>query len=775
MENRLQRYHEKRNFLRTNEPVGLPFNNTKKEDFQFVIQFHQSKRAHYDLRLKWRGVLLSWAIMKEPSFFTDDKRLAIRVEDHPSEYADFEGTIPPGEYGAGTVTIWDRGTYQVKKMDQSLKNGMIKLYLMGQKLKGKWVLLQLKKEEKNWLFIKEKDEYGKEKKTKTFQNQKTIKKTVVTTSKNPFSHADVQLAKLTAQLPEKNYIYEIKYDGYRTIAYLENDQVRLQSRNHRSFNELFSSIISDLKDLAKGRSMVLDGEMVVLDSQGRSDFQLLQHYLKEKKGPLTYVIFDLLAIDGKDLRPLSLLERKKKLATLMEKSGSGLLYSRHIDHHLQKLIAAGKKMNLEGIVAKRMDSPYRGIRNDDWLKLKFRKKELFFIGGYVGSVSSEDTFRSLLVGSYEEKKLIYRGKVGSGIKKDLMRQMLTLFSSIRQKSSPFATTIPSESKIVYLRPEYVIEVEYTELTEKRLLRHASFIRILKKENSSDENREITLTHPERLVFLKPKLMKKDLSEYYTMVADRLLFYARNHLLSVVRCPENVTQPCYLKKHPDLKKPMNHTYLSDGKRYFYLNDLFDLLQEVQNGTVEFHLWGSEIATIDEPSWLIFDLDPDEQIQLSQLRQGVRDLKKILDRLSFRSFLKTSGGKGYHIVVPLASKISWEIGKQFAQSVAIYMEQRWPEKYTSKMQKKLRKGKIFIDWMRNGKGATCIAPYSLRIKENAPVSMPIFWKELDRIAPDGIQVKDAMQRIKMRDPWWNFFKVENKLKEKDYKILSKKYDF
>lgn len=771
MNESLNEYNKKRNFLRTNEPKGT-CKRKNKIQHQFVVQYHEARKKHYDFRLEWEGVLLSWAIIKGPSYCVDDKRLAVQVEDHPLDYANFEGSIPKGEYGGGWVMIFDYGTYQVDDMKQSLQDGLIQFILHGKRLKGKWRLVRLKDKEKNWLFIKEKDKYclqssGIETYKTSVVSHRSMEQ-IKNEKKNPFHHVHVKLAKSVKQLPKKDYIYEIKHDGYRTVAYIENGNVELKSRNQLSFNEVFSSILPSLKILAKKKSMILDGEMVILDEQGRSNFSMLQEYVHGNHSKqLVYIVFDLLALDGNDLRKQDLLVRKKKLKELMKDSPQNLLYSQHIQNHLDDFIKLAQKINVEGIVAKRIHSSYNGLRNEDWLKLKFRHQDVFMVGGY-----KEDRMKkiqSLLLGVQGNKTLSYVGKVGTGIQKKDSEELQAQFLRLIQKQNPFVNFQDKKTKYRFIKPKIAVVIEYAEWSKNHQLRQASYkgIQIAQSfQNVQEEQKEfhlIQLTNPNRVIFSKLNITKQDVFQYYQIMAKKMLPYLINRCVSIVYCHQDIAKKCFFRRHPQGKKNQQSSVTINGKEYVYIKNEEDILQAIQDGAIEFHLWGSQIEKIDHPNWMVFDLDPDEKVQIKQIRQGVRDLKKILSQLSLKAYLKTSGGKGYHLVVPFTDCSSWDEFKDFAKKIAQYMEQKWPNRYTSNSSKKNRKNKIFIDWLRNTKGATSVAPYSLRIRENASVSMPIAWKDLDKIKPDEINLYEALKRMKTTSPWKNFFHTQNHFKK------------
>lgn len=811
----LNEYNEKRNFERTLEPEG------KKEDseegLKFVIQHHMARRDHYDLRLEWNGVLLSWAVPKGPSYDTRDKRLAVHVEDHPLEYRNFEGTIPKGEYGGGVVMLWDEGLWEpYGNVEESLREGMLKFVLKGRRLKGKWALVRLKAKEgdtkDNWLFLKEKDEYiktddGISQYTTSVRTGRSMLEIETGQdekfTRNPFTTADVQLAKLVKTVPEgEDWLYEMKYDGYRIVAFVEGNSVRLMTRNSNDYTKRFNDIASSLIDWAAGRAMVLDGEAVITDESGKTDFQALQNYLKNHKAKsLTYIVFDLLALDGVDLRGLSLIERKEMLESLMKNAPENLYYSRYVRGNGKGSFAAVCEASMEGIVGKKADSVYSGTRNGDWIKLKCDKRQEFVIGGYTLTDKKAYGVSSLLLGVYEGEELVYTGRAGTGISESDMKVLEEKFMNLKIDDTPFklAPKARKDEILTWLKPELVAEIKFAEWTEENLLRHASFKGLRSDKNPKDIKREkadedtqmqfqspvtevektmeadsnslmiegIKITNPDKIIFEDTEITKADVVRYYQLVSERMLPFVRQRILSIVRCPKGVSHTCFYKKHPGpgskgiITIPIS-TGSGETEDYFYIENQSGLISEVQMGTLEFHTWGSRVDELEKPDVMVFDLDPDEGMELSRVRQGVEDIRSILTELSLNSYLKTSGGKGYHVVVPLKPSVNWDVFHDFARGVAEVMEKKWPERYTSNVRKSKRTGKIFIDWIRNGRGATSIAPYSLRARKGGRVSMPIAWHELDTVEPDGISMVDALKRISEDDPWKDFYQNDQMLK-------------
>jgi len=850
----LKEYNKKRDFSKTSEPKGnerlvksakqnlddsKKTNRSKanKKDKRklFVIQYHLARREHYDVRFELNGVLISFAVPKGPSFNIKDKRLAVKVEDHPMEYANFEGVIPKGEYGGGIVMLWDKGEYNaLEDFKTGLKKGTLKFEVFAERIKGKWTLIKLKNglNGDNWLLIKEKDEYAKttsgiSKFTKSIKSGLTSKqienKESVKLVKNPFNKVEPKLAKLVTSFPnDKDYIYEIKFDGYRIITFIENGRVTLKTRNNVDFTHKFPEIVKSLEDFSNKKSMVLDGEMIVQDEQGLSNFGMLQSYLKNKdKYSIIYMVFDLISYEGKDLRNLQLLQRKDKLEKLFEYAPLNIQYSEHINNYGQEMFENACNIGLEGVIAKKKNSVYNGKRDDDWLKIKCYRRQEFVIGGYVISSKKEHGISALLLGVYENNNLIYMGKTGTGINSENAKELKEKFKNLIVENSPFKNLGKSKEQVVFFKPKLIAEVQFAEVTKDGNLRQASFkglredkkakevvledgnifkntnskyitektkanlkeienknikqtknkknkiyVRKIKKSESDIEVKvsNITITSPDKIVFKKDKIRKIDIINYYEKVSKRMLKYVSNRLLSVVRCHEGLD--CFYKKHPNFKseylKIKKIKKENKSEDYFYINSKEGIILEAQLGTIEFHIWGSKVDNINKPDLMVFDLDPDEKLDIEKVREGVKDLKSILNQLKLKSFLKTSGGKGYHVVVPFNCKVGFEKFKAFSEKIASIMVEKWPMKYTMNIRKENRKGKILIDYFRNGKGATSVAPYSLRARDGAKVSMPISWKELDKILPNEITISMALKRIKKNDPWKNFFNINQEIK-------------
>lgn len=803
---KLSEYNRKRDFERTLEPEGEA--ESPAGGLRFVVQHHMARRDHYDLRLEWGGVLLSWAVPKGPSCNTHDKRLAVQVEDHPLAYRNFEGTIPKGEYGGGVVMLWDEGFWEPQAdVDEGLCRGSLKFALKGKRLKGKWALVRMKtsagETKDNWLLLKEKDAYartddgisGYATSIRTGRTMAEIDKNEdVKFVRNPFNHADVQLAALVSAVPEgKDWLYELKYDGYRIMAFVESNSVRLQTRGGHDYTNRFENVAFSLIDWAAGRPMVLDGEMVVTDASGKTDFQALQNYMRSPKDNApTYIVFDLLALDGTDLREQCLIKRKEMLEAIMKDAPRNLYYSRHVQGNGRESFISACETGMEGVIGKKADSVYSGTRNGDWIKLKCDRRQEFVIGGCTLSQKKTRGISALLLGVYEGGELIYAGRAGTGLSEAGIKELEAKFENLKRSEPPFklAPRPRANETVTWLEPQLVAEIKFAEWTQDNLLRQASYKGLradkdpkdIKKEEADDRIQSgssvkeqeqpmapngkniiiggIKITSPDKVIFNDPEITKEDVIRYYAQVSERMLPYVGHRILSIVRCPKGVSHSCFYKKHPGpnskgcVVMPITNSN-GETEDYFYIENASGLISEAQMGTLEFHTWGSRVDALEKPDMMVFDLDPDEGMDLGTVRQGAQDMKSILAELSLNAYLKTSGGKGYHVVVPLKPSVTWDAFHDFSRRVAEVMEQKWPDRYTSNVRKAKRTNKIFIDWIRNGRGATSIAPYSIRARMGARVSMPITWDELDTVAPDGVDMAGALRRVSDTDPWADFF--------------------
>lgn len=832
----LRDYKAKRNFAKTQEPAGASSKDSHSGRGSFVMQKHDATRLHYDFRIELDGVLKSWAVTKGPSNNPADKRLAVRVEDHPVEYGSFEGTIPEGEYGGGTVMLWDRGTWEpIGDPHEGLEQGDLKLRLFGERMKGEYVLVHMKGRDtkrrdapnrENWLLIKHRDSYARDKNTLTARYTRSVatgrdfkgiasgakpeKKTKVPAEAVWHSEPEeaekadqkarmiskgkpdmtpafrpVQLATLVDSVPAgDNWLFEMKYDGYRCLAAIAGDSVRLYTRNGLDWTEQFGALVAPLQMLKIGPALI-DGEVCAFDDKGRTDFTTLKAVLSDG-GRLEYFAFDLLEADGKDLTRLPLTERKARLEKLLSKTARNdpVQYSSHVEGHGQKVLDALCRDGHEGVIAKRANAPYRGARSKDWLKIKCLKRQEFVIGGWSPS-SKRKGFASLLLGSWEGGRLAYRGRVGTGFDHDTLVELGSRLEKSERKTSPFAAVPKAIARgAKWVKPELVAEIAYTELTGDDILRHPSFISLrgdkpakevcMEKSQSLDDDGEavaeklgVRLTSPDRVVYPGQGITKSQLVAYYEDVAKAMLPHIKGRPLSLVRCPQGRTKQCFFQKHDTGGFPEQLCSRSvvekDGDRqdYFYVEDLAGLVAGTQMNVLEWHIWGAHFDEIERPDRLVFDIDPDEGLEFSAIVSAAIDIRDRLKDLGLMSFPMVSGGKGIHVIVPLQTKAEWPEAKAFCKGLAQALADAEPKRYTASLSKARRKGRVFIDYLRNERGSTAICPFSVRSREGAPVAIPLGWEELSKLkAANSFSLAAAVERANS-DAWPKYFKLKQAL--------------
>lgn len=843
----LSEYNRKRDFTKTAEPKGAA--KPAKTGKLFLVQKHDATRLHYDFRLEWKGVLKSWAVTRGPSINPQDKRLAVRTEDHPMAYSDFEGTIPKKQYGGGTVMLWDTGWWEPDNdPDEGLKEGKLKFHIHGQRMHGGWTLVRMKprdgEKRENWLLIKEHDdgtgEDGEslltdnltsvktgrsmeeiaasqgEKKAHVWESAKSAAANVKAgaiaeeksaprderkrSGKAP-AFVKPQLATLTADAPAgEEWLNEAKFDGYRLMISIGKGGVTCFTRTGLDWTEKFPDIAHGFADVDCDTALI-DGEAVAASDEG-SKFSALQKAIKTG-GETRFYAFDLLQIDGKDLRKAPLVERKQTLKALLDTLGPSraIQYSEHVRGNGEKVFQAMCKAGQEGIIAKKADAPYREGRVGSWLKIKCTKRQEFVIGGYSPSDKRGRAFASLLVGAYEGVKFVYQGRVGTGFDEDTMADLANRFSKLKRKTSPF-DTVPNEiaRDAVWLKPELVAEVDFAEFTDDGHIRHGAFQGLRedkeasavtaetkkatppskaaakkaeapakpsaaekrparKEKNTDGDVLGIRITHADRLLFSDPDITKIDLARYYGVIADRMLPFAADHPASILRCPQGPDHQCFYQKHasdgfPDEihQVPIEE---SDGDmaNYLYVNDAKGLVAAVQMGTIELHIWGSTIDRLDAADRLVFDLDPDPSVTFETVKQAAVSLRNALEELGLKSVAMVSGGKGIHVIVPLSRRAPWEEAKAFAKGLSAEIADNDPDNYIATMSKAKRKGRIFIDWLRNERGSTAVAPYSVRARAGGPVATPVSWDELgDLDAANGFHIPDILKRLESgTDPW------------------------
>ncbi len=853
----LETYRAKRNFRRTPEPSGRK-RSTRSSGRSFVVQKHAASHLHYDFRLEQDGVLMSWAIPKGPSLDPADKRLAMHVEDHPIEYGGFEGVIPKGEYGGGTVMVWDRGTWTPNGDPVAgYAKGELKFTLDGEKLKGGFVLVRTrgskyggKSGDKAWLLIKEKDAFASPSNGaivdaapdsvvtgRTIDEIAHAKKhvwhsklsvganvragAIVSSSKAPkratkASVASVPgakkaalpalLAPVLATLVDRaptgdEWINEIKYDGYRMVCRVDGGSARLISRNGNDWTKAFPEIAKDLARLPVKRAWI-DGEVVVLDAQGRSSFQALQNALTgaSTRG-LAFFAFDVMYRDGYDLRGVALRERKRVLREIVGKGVGTVRLGPEVQGRSEAFFGQACKLRLEGAVCKKADSLYAGgTRSRDWLKVKCTQRQEMVVGGFTDPQGSREGFGALLLGYYDDGKLRYSGKVGTGFDDEILRKLIP---ELRKREQPEPAFVDPPRGYAakgahWISPDLVAEVSFTEWSNDDALRHPSFLGLRADKKAADVVREravkpaakasksakpasqlrrakasappdvahpvagVSLSHPEKPYFPEAGLTKGDLANYYVGIAPHLLPHIEGRPLSLVRCPDGWSGQCFYQKHADraVNKAVPRVEVQESKgraTYLGANSATALAALVQWGVIELHPWGSRTPRLDRPDRIIFDFDPDEKLAWKELVTAVGLLHSLLDEMKLVGFLKTTGGKGLHVVLPIRATLSWDDAKSFSRAVADFLVRTFPDRFTATAAKEKRKGKIFIDYLRNSEGATAIAPYAVRARANAPVATPIAWSELERdVRFDYFNVRNIPERLTRAhaDPWAKF---------------------
>ncbi len=825
----LDRYGRKRDFQRTPEPKGDVGQSPSGR--LYIVQKHAARALHYDLRLELNGVLKSWAVPKGPSLDPSQKRLAVHVEDHPVEYGSFEGIIPEGEYGGGTVQLWDRGEWEpLGDPERDYQRGRLKFRLHGRKLRGAWSLARMGTRDErtdNWLLIKKKDEESLhddeaepflEINDRSVASGRTLEQIAADRDsvwkdggavspgvEREGISADLsrlkgarrvrqpqkilpQLPKLVDSIPSaEDWLHEVKYDGYRIVCVLKGGSARLWTRNGLDWTERFAVFEQTLSDLPI-KDAIFDGEVVVLDSDGISDFQALQNVLKEGgRGRLVYYLFDLVHAQGYDLSRVPLAERKAFLKKILEPLGedSPVRYSDHIRGEGERVFQHACRFSLEGIVSKRSQSPYVQKRSESWVKVKCIRRQEFVIGGYSAPSGSRTAFGALLLGVRDEQgTLQYAGRVGTGFDQKSLHSVGERLERLIVKAPPFADPPRGREAagVTWVRPELVAEVEFSEWTGDGRLRHPSFkglredkspreiVRETPKEISAPGSRDpgrvggVLLSSPERIVYPEMGISKRDLALYYERIGPHILPFVTRRPLTVVRCPQGRGEKCFYQKHfnesvPSPVRGIEVAQKEDEGLYLVIDDLAGLITLVQIGVLEFHPWGSREDRLEHPDQVVFDLDPGPGVAWEDVVHGARRLREYLGDLNLKSYVKTSGGKGLHVVVPLMRRSRWDEVKAFSRLVSEEIARSDPHRYVTTVSKAQRKGKILIDYFRNTRGATSVAPYSTRVHPGAPVSTPLFWDEL---SPDAGPAQYTVENLPRRldelggdNPWDDFF--------------------
>jgi bifunctional non-homologous end joining protein LigD len=888
----LQVYRQKRKFNVTPEPRGTAVKGRGKDrDHRFVVQKHAARRLHYDFRLELDGVMKSWAVTRGPSLVPGEKRLAVHVEDHPIEYNSFEGTIPPGEYGGGTVMIWDRGQwYPEGDAHKGYAKGHLDFALQGEKLSGRWHLVRMAKRrgetKEPWLLIKARDEAargpgdpdileqeplsavtgrsmdeiaaGKGGK-RIWHSNRDVAENVKAGASD--AHAPVRRSRVAtpdealdrvakmpgrkAPLPDfvppslallrdeppggAGWVHEIKFDGYRTQARLDRGKVRLLTRKGLDWTERFPNVAAAVAALP-ARAALLDGEIVVEDARGVASFSALQTALKENaQDAFVYYVFDLLYLDGRDLSGLPLTERKAALERLVGKSQSGTIrLSEHLADAGKTVLEHACAMGLEGIVSKRADAPYRSGRSDIFIKAKCANDQELVVGGYSPSTALASAIGALVVGYYDEGRLVYAGRVGTGYSRLMARDLWKRLHAIERDKPPFDSIPREEARrrdTRWVEPQMVIETELRGWTADGLVRQAAFkgiredkparevVREVAADAGSDRSaprtparkralrpasanarREVTtagtgapsraakaavargtdkesagsvrFTHPERVYWPDVGVTKRELADYYGAAWRRMAPHVVDRPLALVRCPDGTAGECFFQKHASAGLAERHlkTVIDRNKRQIIaIEDLDGLFSLVQAGVLEVHVRGSRLDRLELCDRIVFDLDPGPGIAWREVVAAAREVRERLAAIALQSFVKLTGGKGLHVVLPITA-VDWDSAKEFAQAHALAMAADAPERYVVKITKSLRTNKILVDYFRNSLEQTSVAAYSTRAREGAPVSVPVAWEELARTkAGNQYTVRNLAKRLAglKADPWADLSRVRQKL--------------
>ena len=841
MHGELDTYRKKRNFSATPEPRGRKA--ASKGERRYLIQRHAATRLHYDFRIEHDGVLKSWAVTKAPSRDPSVKRLAVEVEDHPLDYGDFEGTIPGGNYGAGTVQMWDAGTWmpQDQDLDAAFRKGVVKLELQGERLKGGWALIRLKgdrgkpSKRNNWLLVKEKDEFAVEgegdalmeidasvatgrsmaeiangSKAWTSSRRSARKappkprpsKAQASSAKGPPPFVPIQFAKVVDHPPPgAGWAHEIKFDGYRIQIDVGGGQAVLRTRKGLNWTEKFPALAAQAASWPDG---VVDGELCALNRDHMPDFSALQAAISEgRTDDLIYFAFDLLFEGDEDLRAKPLSHRKARLQAYCDrvgKAGPSLRYVEHFASSGEAVLKSACRMELEGVISKKLDDPYRAGRTASWVKSKCRGRDEVVIGGWSSEGGAR--LRSLLVGVRDKDGLRYMGRVGTGFSAALSKTLLPALKANAAEQTPFAgKSAPRGGRdIHWLKPVLVAEIEHAGVTEGGSVRQASYKGLREDKAAAEVTAEpqppasapaaakspaarkgkdkvvvagVTLSSPDKVLWPalgdQPAVTKADLARYYEMAAERLLPHVADRPVSIIRAPEGIEGERFFQRHamPGHSPRLKLIDVKERKPYVGVTDVGGLAAIAQSGGLELHPWGCKPGDPETPEQITFDLDPDEGLDFNDVIDAARLLKPYLEDLGLTPFVKTTGGKGLHVVVPIKadarSRVEWDQAKAFAKAVSEAMRKDHPEGFTTTLAKKARGGKIFLDYLRNGRMATAAAPWSPRARPGATIAFPLDWSQVRKgLNPKAYTVATAQALLKKPDPWKDFRASEASLR-------------
>ncbi|ROM49094.1 ATP-dependent DNA ligase [Pseudomonas poae] len=793
----LSEYNRKRDFEITAEPSGAAQTRARKASaLSFVIQKHDARNLHYDFRLELDGVLKSWAVPKGPSLDPSQKRLAVHVEDHPLSYGTFEGSIPAGQYGAGDVIVWDRGVWQPHEdPHKAYRAGKLKFTLVGEKLSGDWALVRTRLkgsgDKEQWLLIKEKDQQARP--ATDYDIVQAEPNSVISNAsvgkasakaKPSKAHAPFpmqlapQLATLMDRAPPGQWHYEIKFDGYRMLARVHEGEVRLFTRDGHDWSDRLPRQVKALQAL-KLKDSWLDGEMVSLDGDGLPDFQALQNAFDIGRSlDIVYYLFDAPFLNDVDQRQAPVEERRAALKAALSGSRSTLLrFSETFTAPERDIVESACALKLEGLVGKRAGSAYVSERSTDWIKLKCRLRQEFVIVGYTRPKGSRSGFGALLLAVNDEAGLVYAGRVGTGFDQAALKNLYATLKDLEQNTSPLLQPLKGSQAqdVHWVKPSLVGEVQFAEWTREGLVRQAAFIAlrtdkpvtqiIHEQANRTQSNKpqpegsQVNITHAERVIDAQSGTQKQQLAQFYTQISDWILPFLRHRPVSLLRAPEGVEGEQFFQKHSE-RLPIPHIKqlepaLDPGHaRLMEIANVEALIGAVQMGTIELHTWGATTDKIETPDQFVLDLDPDPALPWKSMLEAAQLTLSVLDELGLEAFVKTSGGKGLHLIVPLARRDDWDTVKAFAKAIAQFMTQSLPERFTATSGPKNRVGKIFVDYLRNARGASTVAAYSVRARPGLPVSVPVSRDELKELR--GAQqwtvanLQDRLQGLKS-DPW------------------------
>jgi len=810
----IETYNQKRDFTKTKEPKGR---RLKGKGDSFVVQKHDASRLHWDFRLELDGVLKSWAVPKGPSLDPGENRLAMRTEDHPLDYGSFEGTIPKGEYGGGTVMLWDHGRWiphPDKDPRKTLEEGHLHFTLEGERMRGEWVMFRLKpkpgEKAEAWMLKKVTDDFANPDNGMELVEEGVTSVTTGRTMAEIASGSDVwrsnrggqkggrgkkkadqapppfrapQLATLVDDVPPgSNWLFEYKYDGYRLLMATGAGAATAWTRNGKDWSDKFRALVKAASKLPAG--CLIDGEAVALDDDGRPNFQLLQATLQEQRGAnLAFFAFDLLVDQGEDITRLPNIERKDRLKTLLGGVRPPILFGDHVIGQGEDLFREICKQGGEGLIAKRADAPYRAERSKNWLKVKCIQRQEFVIIGWSES-DKRRGFRSLLLATRDGRKMTYAGKVGTGFNAALIEDLMERMEPLAVDKAAVEVPRPDRKGAHWIKPKLVAEINFAEFTSDGVLRHPSFVALREDKPATDVVREVaqhvedkpvkskaksapakkgkhktaedfgvTISSPERVIYPELGLTKKDLADYYAAVESLLMIDAAYRPMTIIRCPGGRTGECFFQKHdkgtfgPHVKQIPIEEKDGETEDYLYFDDVRGALASVQMGTVEFHGWGSKVEKVEYPDRLVFDLDPDEGLDFGKVKEAAVRVRDLVAELGLKSFPMLTGGKGIHVVIPLDQTADWPEVKSFADRFSRAVSEAEPERFTANIRKVQRKGRIFIDWLRNQRGATAVMPYSARAREGAPVAAPISWDELHKFdSGHAFSIRDADELLK-----------------------------